>query len=511
VVDGVRHCSELTHEDLVINHHYQAEVEHRRMYVLQGISGDARTLKLNDPNIDTLASALLERMYYCKVDGKFVEPPPVDVKHVFKTLSQFRGIMLRRFGMKPSRNSPEQFVEMYTGRKRTIYEHAATELHLNGVTRRDARSNSFVKCEKVNPLKAPRCIQPRTPVYNVSLGTYLKHIEHKLYNAIQRTFQSDTPIIIKGYNVVDSANILRSKWDTFRDPVAVGLDATKFDMHVSHAMLKWEHSIYEHLYNGDTELKKLLKWQRNNVGRGYCKDGSLKYKVKGRRFSGDMNTSLGNCIIMCGMIYAFAKEKGVSIELANNGDDCVIFMEREKLNTFMANLDQWFYNLGFRMTVETPVTEFEHIEFCQTHPIKLNRGWTMVRNFNTAREKDSISLIDISMEQAAMKWMGAVGECGLALTGGCPVFQSFYLAYSRNGIKSNVLNSVQMQSGFLMMSRGLESKMDEITDEARASFYYAFDVTPDEQVALEEYYDAWTYKHTLDHVGELREIDVAPI
>jgi hypothetical protein len=30
----------------------------------------------------------------------------------------------------------------------------------------------------------------------------------------------------------------------------------------------------------------------------------------------------------------------------------------------------------------------------------------------------------------------------------------------------------------------------EVTDESRASFYYAFGVTPDEQIALEQAYDA---------------------
>ena len=70
----------------------------------------------------------------------------------------------------------------------------------------------------------------------------------------------------------------------------------KFDMHVSPAALAWEHSIYTSIFPRDKFLKKLLRWQMNNRGAGYCGDGSLKYSVTGKRFSGDMNTGLGNCL-----------------------------------------------------------------------------------------------------------------------------------------------------------------------------------------------------------------------
>jgi len=378
---------------------------------------------------------------------------------------------------------------MYTGRKRKIYDAAVEDYTRNGVTRRDSRSDAFVKCEKVNPTKAPRCIQPRRPVYNVAVGTYLKHIEHKLYHAVQRVYRTNLPVVFKGLNADETAANLRLKWENFSNPVAIGLDATKFDMHVSESMLMWEHSIYTALYPSEPELKTLLKWQRNNIGRGFCADGYLTYKVRGRRFSGDMNTALGNCLIMCGMMYAYAQERGVHIELANNGDDCVVFMEKTDLQSFSRELDSWFLSLGFRMTVESPVYEFEQIEFCQMHPIHTSVGWRMCRNFETAREKDSICLFDISTPSARRKWMGAVGECGLAIAGGMPVFQAYYQSYCRVGIASNILDSVQMQSGFLMLSRGMESKIHPITDEARYSFFLAFGVTPDEQTALEQYYD----------------------
>jgi len=486
VVDGVRHRSGLAHPELVISRTQGAQSRHRRLHVVQGISGESRTLKINDPDIDTLACALLERVYYHERDGHFEAPVAPEEDHVFSTLRRFRGKLLRRLGS-ATPVSPEDFSQMYTGRKRKIYERAAEEYMTIGVRRSDAVSDAFVKCEKVPHNKAPRCIQPRKVVYNVGVGRYLKPIEHEVYQAIQSVFGSPSPIVVKGFNAAQTAEILHQKVERFTRPVMIGLDASRFDQHVSAAMLRWEHSIYNAMFRSE-ELRRLLKWQIKNRGRGFCDDGMLKYKCEGRRFSGDMNTALGNCLIMCAMIYAYAEEKGLKIDLANNGDDCVVFMEAEDEQHFATGLDGWFEALGFVMTVEPTVTEYEKIEFCQAHPIRTGNGVVMCRNFDKAREKDTMILNDVSSEAAYRKWLKAVGECGLAIASGVPVFQEMYSCYDRFGVKGKVHESVQFQSGFLFMGKGLHPRVTPVTEEARYSFFLAFGVSPDEQRELEDYY-----------------------
>jgi hypothetical protein len=457
------------------------------MYVITGISSGDRSLKVNNPDINTLAAALLERMYYCKVGEKFVEPPQIKYSDIKTTLSGFRNRLLREIGI-ATRISPEQFAEMYSGRKRTIYEKAVDEYYGVGVRREHSISAAFVKCEKVPSNKAPRCIQPRKPVYNVGVGIHIKHLEHRLYGAISRVFRDDV-VVVKGFNVCQVATIIVDKWQSFSNPVGLGLDATKFDMHVCDGMLQWEHSIYLAIHGNDRTLSKYLGWQRDNKGVGHCEDGKLTYSVQGRRFSGDMNTALGNCIIMCALVWTYARLRGVRIKLANNGDDCMVFMERDDLHQFANGLEKWFLGMGFRMTIEKPVFNVNKIEFCQMKPIYTNRGWTMVRNIPKAREKDSISIIPLTSEKVARKWLFAVGECGMALCGGVPIMQSMYKAYMRAGLKSRIATSVAMESGALMMSRGLESKEFEISDEARAQVFSAWGYTPDEQTALEQEYD----------------------
>jgi len=247
VVHGVRHESNLEHTQLTVHLDRQAACRNRRMFVINGISDDCRTLKINDPNLNTLKTALLERVFYHKVDEVYelIEEP--EERHVFRTLRSFRRQLVTKMGIS-SPVSPEQFAEMYTGRKRTIYDQAVVDYTTHGVRRKDAYSDSFVKCEKVPSNKAPRCIQPRRPVYNVGVGRYLKPIEHRIYQAIQFVFGSETPVVVKGFNAVQTADILLKKFNRFEKPVALGLDASRFDQHVSPQMLKWEHSVYNSIF-----------------------------------------------------------------------------------------------------------------------------------------------------------------------------------------------------------------------------------------------------------------------
>lgn len=482
--------SQLSHPSLHVTRN-QAVVEPRRLYRLSGLS-PANNLGINNGDIGTLECALLERMYYCKVGNVFASPPQPDRKQFATVMSDFRRSLLRKVGTSTPR-SLEEVVEMYKGRKRTIYSKALEDVHRFGLKRSDAYSCSFVKVEKVACGKAPRCIQPRKPKYNLVLGRYIKHLEHRVYRAIGKMFGG--PTVMKGYTVHDVARIIHGKWSKFKNPAAVGLDAAKFDMHVSEAALAWEHSIYMAVYNNCPELRELLLWQMDNVGRGYCVDGKLKYRVRGRRFSGDMNTALGNCLIMCGLVWVYAKKLGIEIQLVNNGDDCTVIMEAEDVDRFRKGLDSWFLGMGFRMVAEDTVYELEQIEFCQMHPIHNGEEWVMVRNIPTALSKDCCSVLPLDKDGLDRKWMYCVGECGLSLTSGIPVLQSFYRALMRNGCSSvgALRDAPQMNSGLRMMWDGVIRKSRRIHPATRCAVFKAWGLTPDEQVSLEEYYDNWTY------------------
>jgi len=206
---------------------------------------------------------------------------------------------------------------------------------------------------------------------------------------------------------------------------------------------------------------------------------------------------LGNCIIMCALIWTLAKERGLHVKLVNNGDDCVVFMEKKDLHKFAFGLDKWFLRFGFRMTVEEPCYELEHIEFCQMHPVRTPHGVTMVRNIHTALAKDTMTVLPIDNGNAARTWLKAIGEAGMALTPGIPVVQAFYsLCNSQAKSSGKLSNAVAMQTGMKLLSQGLVARWEEVAPETRASFFTAFDITPDEQRAYEDYFKSFTVDYS---------------
>lgn len=460
------------------------------------------SLGVNNADITTLECALLERVYYCEVNGGYEEPPPVTAGTYSTRLSTFDSKLMERLGSSTPVSLGE-IVEMYQGRKKTIYQNAKEKLERTGLTRKHGNLNVFVKMEKVNPDKAPRCIQPRTPEYTLACASYLKPIEKRIYEAIKHIF-GDGPTVIKGMNLYQIGSVVRGKWRSFNKPVAIGLDAKKFDMHVSVDALKWEHSVYNRVFRCK-KLRRWLTWQVDNQGFGYCKDGKLKFRTKGKRCSGDINTGLGNCLIMCGLVYTYAQLKGVPVKLCNNGDDCVVMMEQMYQETFMTGLDVWFKEMGFRMVAEEPVYDLNQIEFCQMRPIELDDGrCIMVRNIPTSLRKDSLCTLSIESAKALRGWMTAVGEGGMSLTGGIPVVQSFYRALCRIGgeVYTKVATECARHSGMALLSKGMERKYSEPSANVRFQVFKAWGILPDAQVELEKYYDGYQFDHGTPEVTD---------
>lgn len=439
-------------------------------------------------NLTAVVSALSERYFNCEVEGAFLPPLPV-LPGAYDECGYFRNHLvkkLRGFGLS-ARTRPD-VVAAYHGRKRLVYEAAARNLDTHGLNDTAHVLATFVKFEKVDLSKAPRVIQPRTPEYTLELARYLKHLEKPAYKAIASLFGG--PTVIKGCNSATSATHLKGMWDSFSDPVAVGLDATKFDMHVSSTALRFEHSVYNGVYRR-SKLARLLSQQEINYGRAYAQDGNVRFTIEGTRSSGDINTALGNCIIMCALIHTRAKSAGVKLRLANNGDDCVVFMEREDLNKFTGGLVEWFEGKGFRMKVETPVDTFERLEFCQSHPVECDDGWRMVRNVETCLHKDAICLMPVGSEKDIKYWMGAVGECGRASSTGVPILEAYYRMFERAGLKPSTAYMTRYKYGTSADDRMLYGRA-KITPNARASFHKAFGILPEVQSLLESSLDAST-------------------
>jgi len=320
----------------------------------------------------------------------------------------------------------------------------------------------------------------------------LKELEKPIFRAVARAWGEVT--VAKGLNADQTGHLASQKYAGFTDCAMVGLDASKFDKHVSREMLQWEHSVYTAVHKNDPELSQLLSWQLTNRGTGHTPEGRVKYKVHGCRMSGDINTSLGNCLIMCGLVHAYSSYCGVRTKLMNNGDDCVVFMERRDVNKFSRPLEGWFREMGFLMQVEKPVYELEKMVFCQTQPVWVDGGYRMVRDPRVAAAKDCRTVVDISSQSAAKKWAAAVGDCGASLTDGIPVSREYYACLQRfgGGLSSKINEHPAMVSGMSFMAWQMEDRHRKVSARTRYSFWLAFGMLPDQQRIAEKYYRQYT-------------------
>lgn len=468
-------------------------------------------ISVYDNTIDAVKGSLMNRVKYLKnAVGKFV-PPIQPGKGAFRRLARVKDSILdsfrRLWGSTHVKLSVEDFLAGCASFKRMNYYRASQTLLSRSVLPKDAFIKFFIKCEKMDfgakPNKAPRAIQPRSYEYQLELGRYMRPIEKKLYAAIDNLYGS--PTVIKGYNVDEIGRIVNDKWNSFKNPVAIGWDATSFDQHVSVDALRFEHSIYNTIYSNDPLLQKLLSWQISNKGYGFTKDGvKFSYHVDGGRMSGDQNTALGNCTLMCAIVYGFCCQFGMEkFSLLNNGDDCVLIIDQESLH-LMQQFPAYIRDFGFQVVMEDPVFEIEQIRFCQHAPIRVKGGYRMVRDPYTVLSKDTVINDNYLTEEQYKSWCFAVGQGGMSLCSGIPILQQFYVSLQSCGKPKKFRYKVQWKLEDRVSAhwgKGLSNLEVEVSDETRLSFFKAFGYDHYQQKMIEQVLAEWENKYFLQAGG----------
>ncbi|ABM92360.1 replicase/polymerase, partial [Nootka lupine vein clearing virus] len=458
----------------------------RRLYKLNTMHSGYQ-FSIHNNSYQNLRRGLIERVYYVENKQKGeLQACPRPEQGVFKEMAYLRRRFVNVCGQH-TRISTEQFVDLYQGRKRTIYQQAAESLSERPLDRKDAELRTFVKAEKFNQSKkpdpAPRVIQPRNPRYNVKLGLYLKKFEKHACRALDRIWGG--PTVMKGYTVEEVGQHIRGAWCQYSRPVAIGFDMERFDQHVSVPALQFEHSLYMGCFSNDPELRELLDMQLHSFGIGLSSNGYCRYKTEGGRKSGDMNTGLGNCALAC--LITKHVLRGVPCRLINNGDDCVVVCDELDAARVMALVAPGWARFGFKCIVEKPVRNFEEIVFCQMQPMFDGETWLMVRTVDVALSKDCHSTVRWDSVKQAKKWLRAVGMCGIRLTGGVPIMQEFYqkMVDSTESCELKNMEGLLEGTGFYILAKNSKRGYRAISDEARFSFYLMTGIVPDVQTALE--------------------------
>lgn len=466
-------------------------------------------------SLDTLLHATMERGLYVKGQDGFERRPEPDQRANWDRF--LRGY--KSVSFPTARLTVAEFLLTRPSRLKKIYELAARrnatewfdlslEAQVKGFVKVEKTRQASTDCEgATSKAPVPRLINPRSVRFNVKLGCYTVAAEHEIYSNIGTMFGKQC--ITKGLTFDEKAALLRDMWDSMSDPVFVGADASRFDQHTGSHAMHLEHEVLRSHFPGDGSLNRLLQQQHRNVMRGFTKNGNCRVRLGAMRMSGDMNTSLGNCVISSAMVWTRLQELGIAAYAVVDGDDSGVIMERRDVERYLDGAVEWFLAHGYNMVLEKPVDVFEHIEFCQTRPVWVGGRWTMVRHYHKCINND------FSGYQKAgdpIYWAGlmhAIASCGLSLCSGVPVLQAFYAWGLRHGRHMGRARHIEMQlHGWVQMAKGCAKRgQTPISDDTRESFRIAFGIDAEMQVALERKFDAMGYDPVVRQaLGSFQEI-----
>jgi len=277
---------------------------------------------------------------------------------------------------------------------------------------------------------------------------------------------------------------------------------SRFDLHVAKEQLRIEHSVYLSMLN-DPEFQRLLSWQLVNQGR--VKSLGIKYTCDGGRMSGDMNTAVGNCVLMLLMVAeTMSRMECPKYDVLDDGDDIVVIIEKGWEVVLRERVFETFLDFGHEVKIENVAYEFEDLEWCQCHPVQIDHDqWKLVRSPLKILSKgiSGTKYFNNPDDGTRRKLMNSVGHCELVLNLGVPVLQEYAKMIIRNSGTDEFLNFDTVDEYYDRITKELkamgkslvEVKSRPITFAARQSFERAFSITVDDQLMLEEWFQGFDF------------------
>jgi hypothetical protein len=375
------------------------------------------------------------------------------------------------------------------GRVRRRSEVAIESLKTRALEPNDANVSLFVKKDKTNfdnpnkPNPDPRAIQPRSPRYNVRMLRYSRPIEKFIFKYEKFPRHRKGRVVLKGLNCRQRASLLRNVWESFEDPVFIGLDCKRFDYHVEELILKSVHDLLR-LVSADEELEWLIEHQIKV--KGYTSTG-IKYIVRWLLCSGDVLTSLVGVVGMVVMVLSCMDELKVNIDdfyLLDDGDDAGLVIESREVDRVVKALPSMFLEYGHELKIEQVTQVFENVTMCQMRPILLEE-WTM------CPDPRKVLNTFFSGHQLPNPWdwpahLRAVAACYNALVPGCPVLGK--LVEKVLDETQGVVANYRFVEGLLHKTSGkINLQPDRSYDriDYRLALYATWDLPIEEQVRIE--------------------------
>lgn len=411
----------------------------------------------------------------------FATPPPA-LKS--KEWAQLRKVLRRltdEIGHVP-RASAVTVVQHRSAMKRQRFGRGMETYLRRGVFHKDSLITEMQKLEFYESTKIEekedRGIQYRSPIYNAALARHLHYIEPSVYRHLKNP--DGTPVVAKGYSPIERGLIIDAMAQRFSDPIFVLADHSRFDAHVNEHLLQEEHAAYLRMRGYHPELKTLLRWQRASKG---ATAGGIRYSVRAKRMSGDLNTALGNSMLNWAMLQSFVELHELDASILLDGDDSLMILERQQL----PDLAQHCKAFGMSTEVDI-VDDIRHAEFCQSRLVYTKRGPVMVRNPWKTLDVMTKCPRQVSPPERALAVLAATALGELMQAPGIPVISVAAASLARYASTTPEFITPDEWARFQVYNT---TQIDELVDDAaRLEMELTWGMTVSEQLALEAHYEA---------------------
>jgi len=370
-------------------------------------------------------------------------------------------------------------VNSYSGPYRAKYFRAQQVYNKYGLQQKHSHATLFVKDDKYSgePEKACRAIQYRHPVFMLEQGRFTKPIE-KWFYSLQDEY--DTTIVGKS-DPFTIAKTLIDKSSVFVRPTYLLLDASKFDSCVDAKWLRLCMRFYLLLFPKRYHNTIRYLWTKTFINRGRTTKG-LRFKTNGTRLSGDMDTGLGNSIIMWAMLKTFLCNLKIKHSILVNGDDSVVVIEYRDL--YKTSDLKLFEEMGFNMKCDV-VYDISDVEFCQAKVIETDYGHTMSRNPERVLARTAWTTIKYGRSKARA-YVNTLGLCERAASWGVPIASQLATQMINS---ANTTRTIEMRPWlkeyYGQMKKWWKTGEPKISLETRLNFWSAWGISVDQQLRLE--------------------------
>jgi hypothetical protein len=252
-------------------------------------------------------------------------------------------------------------------------------------------------------------IQARNITFNIEYGRYIKPIEDCIGKRVQIGKGTNNEIASKIYKL---SKIYKYYTEC---------DHTTFDAHVTTEMLRLTHTFYQACYKHDKCLRQLSNKTINNN----CKTrDNIKYRVRGTRMSGDVDTSLGNSLINYAILKEVVSRLVGKCEVIVNGDDSIIFTKKP-IDTRLLSEELKIFNMESK--VQESSANIHTVEFCR-QKLVINSVGVPTLMINPKR------LIDIygmtyKQQSDYLEYLRQVCVCNIAINVTNPLAQYWSVIY----------------------------------------------------------------------------------